>query len=267
VLFGKMDTLDGDRNPFASGRGKTQFMNTSLVEPVLGIPTVPFATLGAGAIFFKDGMPAAQVLVLNATDTTTTSGISELFADGVAILAGVNVPVPIAGKMGIHSFNGAWNSKTFTSLGQDPRAIGGNAPLATTEGSWAAWWSGAQYLHQDPCDPMQGWGVFGRFGVSDGDTNPIQYFANAGIGGQSPFCGREDDLFGVGWFYNRFSSSLGPVATMALGLETRATGVEIFYNYAATPYLRITPDLQVVEPGTNRANTAIILGLRVQLDF
>jgi len=34
VLFGKMDTLDGDRNPFASGRGKTQFMNTSLVEPV-----------------------------------------------------------------------------------------------------------------------------------------------------------------------------------------------------------------------------------------
>jgi len=267
VLFGKMDTLDSDRNPFASGRGKTQFMNTSLLEPVAGIPTVPFATLGAGAVFSVDGMPAAQVLVLNATDTTTTSGFDELFRDGVAILGGVNVPVPIAGKMGIHSFNGAWNSKTFTSLGQDPRVIGGNAPIAATDGSWAAWWSGAQYLYQDPCDPMKGWGLFGRFGVSRGKTNPIQYFANAGIGGQSPIAGREDDQFGIGWFYNGFSGELGPIATNQLGIGDYATGVEIYYNYAATPYLRVTPDLQVVEPGVTTANTALILGLRVQIDL
>ena len=267
VVFGKLDTLDGDRNPFASGRGKTQFFNTSLIEPVLGIPTVPFATLGAGAVFSVDGMPAAQLLVLNATDTTTTSGFNELFEDGVAILGGVNVPVPIAGKMGIHSFNGAWNSKTFTSLGQDPRVIGQNATLATSEGSWALWWSGAQYLYQDPCDPMKGWGLFGRFGASDGDTNPIQYFANAGIGGQSPFRGRKNDLFGIGWFYNRFSSSLGAIATNRLGLEEAATGVEIYYNYAVTPYCFVTPDLQVIEPGTNNASTALLLGLRVQVDF
>ena len=267
ILFGKLDTLDGDRNPFASGRGKTQFFNTSLIEPVLGIPTVPFATLGAGAILSVDGMPFAQLLVLNATDTTTTSGFDELFRDGVALLGGVNVPVPIAGKMGIHSFNGAWNSKTLTSLGQDPRVIGGNAPIATSEGSWAVWWSGAQYLYQDQCDPMKGWGLFGRFGASDRDTNPIQYFANAGIGGQSPFRGRKNDLFGIGWFYNRFSSNIGAPATTQLGLEDAATGVEIYYNYAVTPYCFVTPDLQVVEPGTSNASTALILGLRAQVIF
>lgn len=52
TFFGKIDTLDGDRNPFASGRGKRQFMNTSLLLPVGGLPTVPLATLGAGAVFF-----------------------------------------------------------------------------------------------------------------------------------------------------------------------------------------------------------------------
>jgi hypothetical protein len=39
-------------------------------------------------------------------------------------MGGANVPVPIADKMGIHSFNVAWNNKAFTSIGQDPRVIG-----------------------------------------------------------------------------------------------------------------------------------------------
>ena len=87
------------------------------------------------------------------------------------------------------------------------------------------------------------------------------------IGGQSPIAGREDDQFGIGWFYNGFSGELGPIATNQLGIGDYATGVEIYYNYAATPYLRVTPDLQVVEPGVTTANTALILGLRVQIDL
>lgn len=267
VLFGKLDTLDGDRNPFASGRGKTQFMNTSLVEPVAGIPTVPFATLGAGAVFLVDGLPAAQVLVLNATNTITTSGFDELFAEGAAVLGGVNVPLPIAGKLGIHSFTAAWNSKTFTSLGQDPRIITGNVPIAAHDGSWVAWWSGTQYLYQDPNDPMKGWGLFGRLGMAEPRTSPIESFMNFGIGGQSPIAGRENDLFGVGWFYNRSSGELGPIATGLLGIGNYSTGVELFYNYAVTPYFRVSPDLQIIEPAATQANTALILGVRCQIDF
>lgn len=267
LLFGKLDTLDGDRNPFASGRGKSQFMNTSLVEPLAAIPTVPLATLGAGAVYSVNGMPAAQLLVLNATDTMTTSGFDQLFEDGLVLLGGVNVPLPIAGKMGIHSFSVGWSSKTFTSLGQDPRVITGSVPIATSEDSWVLWWSGAQYLHQDPDDPLKGWGLFGRLGTAKAKTSPIHYFLNFGIGGQSPFRGRDHDQFGIGWFYNRFSNELGPIATVALGLGSPTTGVEVYYNYAVTPYFRITPDLQVVEPGSRRANTALILGLRAQIDF
>ncbi|MCA9163277.1 MAG: carbohydrate porin [Planctomycetales bacterium] len=267
LLFGKIDTLDGDRNPFASGRGKTQFFNTSLLVPVNGLPTVPLATLGAGAIFSVDGMPFAQLMVMNSSDTVTTSGFEDLFDNGAVILGSVNLPVPIAGKLGIHTLSGAWNTKTFTSLDQDGRIIIPNVPLIQTAGSWVVWWSGAQYLYQDPSDPMKGWGIFGRAGASDGAVNPIRYFFNAGIGGQSPFVGRERDLFGIGWFYNRFSNQIGPAATAALGLEAASTGVEIYYNYAVTPYFKVTPDLQIIEPGTNQANTATVVGIRAELDF
>ncbi len=169
--------------------------------------------------------------------------------------------------MGIHSFNAGWNSKTFTSLGQDPRVITGNLPIATTDESWVVWWSGAQYLYQDPCDPMKGWGLFGRVGTSKGETNLIELFMNFGIGGQSPFRGRENDLFGIGWFYNRFSDELGPIATTALSIGSSAQGVEMYYNYAVTPYFRLTLDLQVVEPALSQADTALILGVRTQIVF
>ena len=42
VFFGKLDTLDGDLNEFASGRGTSQFMNANFIfNPVLacGSPT------------------------------------------------------------------------------------------------------------------------------------------------------------------------------------------------------------------------------------
>ncbi|WP_197441608.1 carbohydrate porin [Thalassoglobus neptunius] len=248
VLFGKLDTLDGDRNPFASGRGKTGFMHTSIVEPISGIPTVPFSTLGAGVILSVDGNPFAQFLVLNGTDTTTTAGFDELFENGVALVGAVNLPSNFGGKLGIHTLSGAWNSGTFNSIRQDPRVILPIVPLRTTDDSWVLWYSGSQFLSQDPTNPMKGWGLFGRFGVAKGQTSPIEYFGNAGVGGASPIRGRDEDQWGIGWFYSRNTNEFGPVATNALGIGNFSTGVEIFYNYAVTPHFKVTPDLQIIMP-------------------
>jgi porin len=51
--------------------------------------------------------------------------------------------------------------------------------------------------------------------------------------------------------------------------------VELFYNYAVTPWFRLTPDLQVVFPARERTlppnpqsiDTALVLGLRAKIDF
>jgi porin len=44
-------------------------------------------------------------------------------------------------------------------------------------------------------------------------------------------------------------------------------GVELFYNYAITPWCFLTGDLQVAEPSTIGRDTAIIPGLRLQAIF
>ena len=51
----------------------------------------------------------------------------------------------------------------------------------------------------------------------------------------------------------------------------------MFYNIAVTPWLHVTPDLQIIDAGRNKApiigpnrkaiGTAIVAGLRIKVDF
>ena len=123
VFAGKMDTLDGDMNAFAHGRGKTQFLNTNFVFNPIAVQTIPYATLGAGFSILRDFQPVFTFTVLNATDTTTTSGFDELFADGVALSAELRLPTCFLDRPGHQGVGGMWNSREYTALGQDPRVI------------------------------------------------------------------------------------------------------------------------------------------------
>jgi porin len=56
-----------------------------------------------------------------------------------------------------------------------------------------------------------------------------------------------------------------PYSTLGAGfLSGDEVGLEIFYNIAATNWLSVTPDIQVIEPAGKRATTA---GLRLQMGF
>ena len=44
-------------------------------------------------------------------------------------------------------------------------------------------------------------------------------------------------------------------------------GVEAFYNVGVTPWFHVTPDFQVVIPTRERADTALVFGLRAKVDF
>jgi porin len=262
VFFGKVDTLDGDMNAFAHGRGKHQFFNTSFVFNPIAVQTIPYSTLGAGFSILQGVEPIFTFTVLNATDTTTTSGFDELFAEGVALSAELRLPTRILGLPGHQDFGATWNSREYVALGQDPRVIEPSVPIATKSGSWSLRWNFDQHLHVDPCDPTRGWGVFGRAGISDANPNPIAWIVSFGVGGHSPLPGREDDRFGIGWYYGAASSELGPFFNPDDG-----TGVELFYNIAVTPFFYLTPDLQVIDGGIPIADTAVIPGVRGNLSF
>jgi porin len=111
---------------------------------------------------------------------------------------------------------------------------------------------------------QQGIGLFSRVGFADKATNPVEWALNGGIGGRGMIPSRDDDTFGVGYYYNRIQTTR---LFSALGLEDSTQGFECFYNVAVTPAVHVTLDLQVVTSVEARVQTATILGLRASLTF
>ncbi len=84
--------------------------------------------------------------------------------------------------------------------------------------------------------------------------------------------GRENDTFGAGFFYNGLSNDFkrllgGPLGQRRGLAQQDEYGVEVYYNVAVTPWCHVTGDLQVVEPSTRALDTAVIVGLRMKIDF
>jgi carbohydrate-selective porin OprB len=51
-------------------------------------------------------------------------------------------------------------------------------------------------------------------------------------------------------------------------LDNHELGLEVFYNLAATNWLSVTPDVQVIaEPTAKGAETAFLTGLRLEMRF
>ena len=267
VFAGKLDTLDGDANAFAHGRGKTQFSNTAFIASPIALRTVPYSTLGAGFAWLENGEPIFNFSILNPTETIRTAGFNELFEEGVTLTAELRLPTQFFDRPGHQLFAATWSSRDYVSLDQDPRIILPPVPIARTSGSWSAYWNFDQYLFVDRCDPTKGWGVFGRAGIADDDSNPLAYFLSFGVGGNSPIPGRSDDHFGAGWYYAGLSDEITPFLMNLLGNLGDGQGVELFYRAQITPWFHVTPDFQVIVPGRNNVDTAYVLGLRSNISF
>ncbi len=267
IYAGKLDTLDGDDNAFAHGRGISQFSNAAFVVNPIGLRTIAYSTLGTGFVILHEGETIFNFLVLNARDTVETDGLSELFADGVVLAPELRIPTNFFGMKGHQLFGAVWSSRDYASLDQSPLSLIPGVPIARQSGSWAATYNFDQYLFMDPCDEEKGWGVFGRGGIADRHTNPIHYFLSFGIGGNSPLFGRCNDTFGIGWFYSGTSKEVAPFLAAALGGLGDGHGTELYYNAAVSKRLAITLDTQILSPARTSVDTVLITGLRANLSF
>jgi porin len=169
------------------------------------------------------------------------------------------------------------------SLDQDFAQINGELIFQPGEGlvvpkknsTWAAYWSGWQYLLvKDPSDkPIdlmngtpdhEGFGLFARAGLADQDTNPTRWSASAGVGGRGMIPTRDNDTFGVGYYYTSIQRArIGGL----LGIQAQGQGFEAFYNVAITPAAHLTFDAQWQDPALPKIASATILGMRLNLSF
>jgi porin len=77
---------------------------------------------------------------------------------------------------------------------------------------------------------------------------------------------RELDRMGVGYFFENLSGNFKNLVSPVASLQD-LHGVELYYNYAVTPWFRVTADLQVVDGVASRLDTAVIPGVRAQLIY
>jgi porin len=274
VFMGKFDTLDGDQNAFAHGRGITQFSNLAMVINPVAVSGSPYSTLGAGFAVLQDREPIFVFTLMNATDTTRTVGFDELFSEGVLLSAGLRLPTNFFGLPGHQSFSGLWNSREYTELVSDPRASAGfdasqtvfplNKPV---NGNYALLYNFDQYLAVDKHG--RGWGLFGRAGLGDQRVNPLAYFLSAGIGGNNIWSrNRRNDSFGIGWYYLGATENASLLDALDDVKLKDGQGMEMYYDFAVCSFANLTLDYQWIQAPSSLAdvsNPASILGFRFNI--
>lgn len=152
------------------------------------------------------------------------------------------------------------------------------APLNQEDETWAAVYSFEQFLWQPAGDPKRGIGIFFSAGLSDGKANPIKTSYSLGLVGKGVVPGRPRDDFGIGWARTEFSDDFVPYLrdTFDLGLD-HEDAVELYYNAAVTPWLSVSPSLQIISPALNKVldpsgnfqdlDTTYLAGVRVGIRF
>lgn len=275
VLFaGKINTLQEYPLKYSPGPttnlpGLAGFMNTQLVfNPIMG-RTVPYSTFGVGGAFLADGFPIASLTAFDPTERAT-DGLDEIYGEGVTIVPNLLLPIQLFDRPGIVHLGGTYSTADYRSVDPEayldlpPEVIAAGGPVESE--SWALYANCFQTLWVDPSVENRGWGFFIQSGISDGNPNPVEFVVNGGIGGRSMLAGRTLDSFGVGYFYLGLSDNFVNLVSPFIELQDEQ-GFEAFYNYAVTPWCRLTFDLQVVNPSATALDTAIIPGLRLQTIF
>lgn len=304
---GKINGLEGDANAFAHNQN-TQFLNTALnFNMTLGFG--PFSAYGGGLVFIPWEGATVSATVLDPSGTPTNNDITEAFSDGYAVNAEGRITIKPFGLVGHQDLGFFWSNKTRASLDQDPsniaRALLDNRfsrlqdpgpilrrilerffpellvpvqPLNEKNSTWTLYYNFDQYLWSPAGAPDRGVGLFFRFGVSDGNPNPVRYAYNVGVSLDGLVPGRLKDNIGIGWARTQFSSDFVPFLRqkLDLGLD-KEDAVELYYNAVITPWLNLNVNLEIVQSALNKTlnasnqlvnmDTAVVGGLRAYIRF
>jgi porin len=307
VFIGKIDTLSAGYLEFY-GDYQTQFLNTAFNFPMT-TEFEPVSAFGGGLTDLPTKDVNLSLVVLSSDGTPTSNDIGEAFSKGTMLVGSGAVTVRSFGLLGHQDFSFLWSSQDRYSLEQNPANLallllqnrfprltnpgpilaqiledyfpnlGPAVPPNRENSSWTIGYGFDQYLWQPNGDPQHGIGVFFSANASDANPNPIKYAFLGGVGGKGLVSGRPGDTFGLGFARTQFSTAFVPFLRqrLALGLE-HEDAFEAYYNAAITAWLSATADLQVVNPGLQKAlsssgtrltnvDTAVVAGLRLRVRF
>jgi porin len=264
IFFGKLNALTGDRERFLKYPLISRFWNAAF-NFNLALDRYPYSTPGAGFYAAPERGPAVAFIALNSYNSPRTSGLENFGRNGVFLYAEAKQATNCFSLPGRVGFAGLYGTGSFTDL--SPASFVelpfGAAVAPRKTGTWTLLWTVEQRLWVDPEEPDRGLGLYVQAGLGDGNPNPIRSFVSVAVCGNSSLPGRDGDTFGVGFY----DLGLGAeVKSLVPGVRDEY-GVELFYNLRITPGCHLTPDLQVIHPGLAPVETALLLGVRLKIDF
>ena len=267
LILGKVNMIDlAARLPFRGGAGVDSFWShTFVVAPTGIVPPYLF-----GALMSIRTEPATYGLwVYDPNSMMNKTGFERPFADGVSIRGNIDIPVTIFGLSGHQGFAAAYSNEPGTdleTLGELFLPPAGPSFGVKNDRYYFAYVFD-QYLYRSKEDPDEGVGVFGQYGVSDGNPNKLEWSLLVGVGGTGLIPGRSLDNWGIGYYQDStstaFRKSLAPVRSFQ-----NEQGVELFYNFAVTPWFTVGADFQIIVPGLKKdEETAYFPGIRSVVRF
>jgi porin len=267
VFDGKLEALAGmwdiarfyDIVPF-SGPYHYRFLNSHMFFNSVLLPYAPYNILG-GVITVK---PAKWLTVTTSiSDPNSSADDVDWFDEGdYDLLHQWMFMAHPFGKLGIYNIGVAYRDKEQATIKQP--VVG---PTNTDDSDWAFFANFSQWLYQNPKNPHQAIGVFGRFGATDGDINIIERHYSLGLSfdGMIPF--RPKDVLGIVGWYNNFSDDLPDIPF--IDISDSSKGFEAYYRFQVMPWMQLSADMQyLVDPGIVEGNDdTLVLGLRSLIHF
>jgi porin len=233
---------------------------------------VNLAVLGAGGLVLTDdGQVRGGVLVFDLNGCATTSGFSKLFDDGAGLLGLWRFFFDIGQKPGSLLFaagmaaNREYSSLESTDWGFEyAEGLEGEKE----DGAWTTAVYYEQILWQEAHNDKRNLRFFTGASLSDGDPSFGRWSGYATIEAMGLICSRPNDRMGVGGFFSQLSSDLKHFDLGLDELDLEDTwGAEVYYNIGVTPWMHLTADAQLVDNENRDDSTAVILGMRLVIDF
>ena len=118
---------------------------------------------------------------------------------------------------------------------------------------------------QDFANNPPGIGLFFRAGYMPENRNPYNLVMSGGLGARGIIPGRPLDRMGIG-VYAMFASDDFQDASLILNeLLDDELGFEAYYNFAVTPWLQVSADVQWVDQGISTSDDAWVIGSRLTI--
>ena len=265
-----------DKNVFANSE-RSQFLNGALKNNLMLGMYAPYTAFTFASVFnFTDDISLAIAALSAGGDATEPF---KDFFDDVTIATELDVaikPAELPGNVRVAFF---WTSQEKINTDNNPRMVihglVNNDDLPRSDSNWMINFNFDQYLYLANPDfssdtlhssnfrsEPEGIGIFGRVGYGGSAGNVVNVFGSFGVAGRGLIPTRENDRYGIGWYYMGFPDNFKTVARVQ-----SENGIEAFYNFAITPWAQLTADVQWISPAQKAAEDAWVFGGRLQLYF